>query len=190
MKFSTRQLVLIAVFGTLWGAMEMALGTVIKGLNLPFGGALLAAIGLVIALTGRTFVPLRGATLFTGLIATLLKLFSLGGVVIGPMVGILAEALLAEVILSLFPRPAILPFMLAGAAGVVWTLVQPFFTGALLFGRDLFIVWLDLLDSGARLLGLSGGASIWIIAILAALHAAIGAVCGWLAWCSLLNLYR
>lgn len=182
MKFSTRQLVLIAVFGTLWGATEMTLGSVIKGLNLPFSGALLAALGLIIALTGRTFVPQRGATLFTGVIATLLKLFSLGGVVLGPMVGILAEALIAEIILSLFPRPGRLPFMLAAAAGVVWTMIQPFFTGALLFGRDLFLVWLDLLDSGARLLGLPTGATAWILAILVAIHMVLGAACGWLAW--------
>ena len=103
MKLSTRQLVLIAVFGTLWGAVEMSLGSVIKAINLPFSGAFMAAVGLLIAMTGRIFVPRRGATVFIGVIATLLKLFSIGSVVVGPIIGIMAEALIAELFLSLFP---------------------------------------------------------------------------------------
>jgi ABC-type thiamin/hydroxymethylpyrimidine transport system permease subunit len=186
MRFTTRQLVLIAVFGSLWGVVEMSLGAVVKSLGLPFSGAVLAALGLTVALAGRAFVPRRGATLFTGVVAALLKLFSLGGVVLGPMIGILAEALIAELILSASARrdrpPGLLACLLAGAGGVVWTLFQPFATGAALYGRDLFVVWLDLLDSGARLLGLPASAGLWIAGLLAALHLALGAAAGWLGW--------
>ena len=76
MKLSTRELVLLAVFGALWGVVEMSLGTVLKSLNIPLSGAVLAAIGLMIAMLGRLFVPKRGATIFIGAIATLLKLFT------------------------------------------------------------------------------------------------------------------
>ncbi|MCA9947909.1 MAG: hypothetical protein KC449_30715, partial [Anaerolineales bacterium] len=64
MKLSTRELVTIAVFGTLWGIVEISLGTVLKSLNVPLSGVVLAAIGLTVALVGRLFVPRRGATLF------------------------------------------------------------------------------------------------------------------------------
>ena len=47
----------------------------------------------------------------------LLKLFSLGGVVLGPMLAILAEALVAEIVLSLFKRPRRFAFILAGGLG-------------------------------------------------------------------------
>ncbi len=67
---------------------------------------MLAAIGLTVALVGRVFVPRRGSTLFIGVIAMLLKLFSLGGVIIGPMVGIFTEALVAEIVLSLAGKAA------------------------------------------------------------------------------------
>lgn len=182
MKFSTKELVTMAVFGALWGAVEISLGSVLKALHLPFNGAFLATAGLAIALTGRLFVPRRGATLFVGVIATLLKLFSIGGVVIGPMIGILSEALLAEVALSLLGRPSRVAFLIAGALGVCWTVVQPFFTGALLFGRDMVEVWLELVEQGSRLLGLAPGAAVWIVVALVALHALLGAFGGWLAW--------
>jgi hypothetical protein len=158
------------------------MGTVLKALHLPFNGAFLASIGLTVLLIGRLFVPRRGATLFIGVIATLIKLFSIGGVVIGPMIGILSEALLAELVLSAFARPRRVAFLLAGILGVGWTMIQPFITGGLLFGRDTLEVWLDLVNEGGRILGLQVNAALWIFMILAAFHVLLGSLSGWLAW--------
>lgn len=182
MKLSTRELVTIAVFGALWGAVEITMGTVLKALHLPFNGALLATIGLTVLLVGRLYVPRPGATLFIGVIATLIKLFSIGGVVIGPMIGILSEALLAEIVLSAFRRPRRIAFLLAGTVGVSWTMIQPFISGALLFGRHTLEVWLDLVNDGAALLGIQANAALWIVAIIAAFHVLLGCLSGWLAW--------
>ena len=182
MRLSTRELATIAVFGTLWGLSEITLGSVLKSLNVPFSGAVLSAIGLMVGLVGRAFVPKKGSTLFIGVIAMLLKLFSLSGVIIGPMVGIFSEALIAEIVLSLSGPPRRASFLLAGALGVAWNLVQPFVTGPLLFGRTLFVVWLDLLDTGSRFLGLPASAVIGIALALLAIYLFIGCLSGWLGW--------
>jgi hypothetical protein len=182
MKFSTRELATLAVFGALWGLVEVSLGSVLKTLNIPLSGMVLACIGLTVALTGRVFVPRRGSTLFIGVIAMLLKLFSLGGVIIGPMVGIITEAIVAELVLSMAGKPRRGAFLLAGGLGVVWVLLQPFVTGPILFGRTIFVVWLDLLDQGSRLLGLDVTAAIWIFLGFLAIHLALGGLVGWLSW--------
>ena len=182
MRFTTRQLVLIAVFGALWGAVEITLGSVLKGMHIPLGGAVMAGTGLVIALVGRVFVPKPGSTLFIGIIAMCLKMFSIGSFIMGPMVGIIAEAVLAEAVLTTFRRPSRPAFLAAGGLAVLWTLAQPFFTGLLLFGRDMFAVWLDMLDTGSRLLGLDANAAFWVVLALVVLHLLIGGVAGWVAW--------
>jgi ABC-type thiamin/hydroxymethylpyrimidine transport system permease subunit len=182
MKLTTRQLVTLAVFGALWGAVEISLGSVLKALNLPLSGATLAAVGLMIAMIGRLFVPRRGTTLFIGVIAMVLKIFSIGSIIIGPMIGILAEAILAEIVLSLFKQPSLPAFLLAGVTGSLWVVVQPFVTGLLIFGRDLFTVWLDLLDLGQRLFGIDTSAAILIVLVIAAVHILIGSLSGWMAW--------
>lgn len=182
MKRSTRELATLAVFGALWGLSEISLGSVLKTLNIPLSGVILSAIGLTIALVGRIFVPKQGSTLFIGVIAMLLKLFSLGGVIIGPMVGIITEAIVAEIVLTLGGKPSRSIFVLAGALGVGWVLAQPFVTGPLLFGRTLFTVWLDLLDQGSRLLGLQPSAGIWIFLALLGIYLTLGGVMGWLSW--------
>ncbi len=182
MKFSTRELVILAVFGVLWGIVEMSLGTVLKSLNVPFSGAVLGGIGLAIVLIGRVFVPRRGSTLFIGVIAMLLKLFSLGGVVIGPMIGILGESLVAELILSLGGQPGRVLFLLTGALGVAWSVLQPFITGPLIFGVSLLETWNNLLSQGSRTLGLETNAALLIVVGMVAIYMVIGAVAGWFAW--------
>jgi hypothetical protein len=182
MKFTTRHLVTMAVFGALWGLVEISLGSVLHAINIPMTGLVLTVVGLAIAMVGRIFVPRRGSTIFIGVIATILKLFSIGNIIIGPMIGILTEALIAEIILDVFPRPSRTAFVLAGAGGALWTLFQPFVTGLLLFGRSLLVVWLDLIDLGSRLFHLDSNAAIWIFVLMVLLYLVVGAVAGWLAW--------
>ena len=182
MKFSTRELVIMAVFGALWGMVEISLGSVFHAIDLPMSGMALAVVGVMVASIGRLFVPHRGSTIFIGIIALVLKLFSIGSAVIGPIIGILAEALIAELILDAFIKPSMIAFAFACAGAALWTLVQPFITGALLFGRNLLLIWLDLLDLGNRLFGLPSQAAVWIVLVLVAVHLVVGMVGGWLAW--------
>jgi hypothetical protein len=182
MKFTTRQLVILAVFGALWGVAEISFGSVLHALNIPQTGAFMAGIGLCIALIGRLFVPGRGSILFIGVVAMFLKLFSIGSILVGPMIGILVEVVIAELVVSLFKVPSRFSFVLAAGLGVLYTFIQPFITGPLLFGQGIFSVWLDTLDVGARLFGLPSTAALAIIAILAGVSLAIGCAAGWLAW--------
>ncbi|GER80124.1 conserved hypothetical protein [Candidatus Denitrolinea symbiosum] len=182
MKFSTRELVTLAVFGALWGLAEISLGSALHAIKLPLTGLSLAVAGVMIASIGRLFVPRRGSTLFIGAIAMVLKLFSLGSALLGPMLGILVEALVAELILDAFPRPSRLAFVAACAGAALWVFVHPFVTGLLIWGQGLLTVWLDMLDTGARLFGIPTQAA-WAIALtLIALHLVVGGIGGWLAW--------
>ena len=182
MKLTTRELAILAVFGAVWGVVEISLGSVLKSLNVPLSGMVLSSIGLTVALIGRVFVPRKGSTLFIGILAMLLKLFSMGNIIIGPMIGIILEALIAEIVLSLFAKPSWLAFMLAGMLGVFITLVQPFITGPLLFGRNLFVVWLDFVDNGIRLLGFGKNAVGWLVLSMAAIYLAMGGLVGGVSW--------
>jgi hypothetical protein len=182
MKFSTRELVTLAVFGALWGLDEISLGSVLHALNIPLTGLLLSTVGVMIASIGRLFVPRRGSTIFIGVIAMILKLFSIGNIIIGPMIGILTEAIIAELILDAFPKPSLAAFISACSGAALWVIIQPFVTGLLIWGQSLLIVWLDMLDTGSRLFGISSQAVLWIVLALVALYLAVGALGGWLAW--------
>ena len=97
MKFPTRQLVTMAVFGALWGLVEISLGSVLHAINIPLTGLALTCTGLAVAMIGRLFVPRRGSTIFIGVIATVppgspLWLYGLGWVIAGIGVGLSTPA--------------------------------------------------------------------------------------------------
>lgn len=182
MRFVVRDLVYIGVFGALWGAVETTVGAVLHTLNIPFSGAVLTAFGISIALMGRLFVPRRGSVLFIGLVTAFLKMFSVGGIVLSPMLGIIVESLLAEAALTVLGRPRRLSFCVAGALATLWTLVHPFLTQGILAGAGIVTIYVRTLENGARVLGLNASAILLVLAALVALHLALGAAGGLLAW--------
>ncbi|MBC7224375.1 MAG: hypothetical protein H5T59_08920 [Anaerolineae bacterium] len=181
-RWGVRDLVYVAIFGALWGGLELSLGSYLHVLKVPFVGVVMASLGLLLALVGRLFVPRRGAVWMMGVVTALLKMLSLGGVVLNPMLGILAEATLAELALDALGRPSRLAFAVAGGAGVLWVFFHPFVTQGLLAGRGLLTVYGWAIASGARLLGFPPEAVGAIVAALLGLHLGAGAAAGLLAW--------
>jgi ABC-type thiamin/hydroxymethylpyrimidine transport system permease subunit len=182
MRFTVRDLVYIGVFGALWGVAETSLGSLLHVLNVPFTGAFMGGIGITIALIGRLFVPRRGSLLFIGLVTACVKMLSLGGIVLNPMIGIVAEAVLAELALTALGRPRRLSFVVAAVLATFWSFIHPFFTQGLLAGQGMLTVYGWTIERGARLLGLDASAVFVVLALVVGIHVAIGIVAGLLAW--------
>jgi ABC-type thiamin/hydroxymethylpyrimidine transport system permease subunit len=189
--FTTRDWVYIAVFGALWGAIEITLGAYLHVIFPPLAdtflvGVIMAGLGGIIALTGRHFVPHTGSVLMIGVVTALLKALSLGGVKIGPMVAILAESLLMEAGLVLaqprMRRRTRMGFALAGALAVSWNFFHKFVMMRLLFGKRVSEVAVNMVKDGNKLLGLDVRYSIAILVVLFTVRLVVGAAAGWLAW--------
>jgi ABC-type thiamin/hydroxymethylpyrimidine transport system permease subunit len=139
-------------------------------------------VGIAVALIGRLFVPRRGSVLAIGIVTALLKMLSIGGVVLNPMIGILAEALLAELALLLLRRPGRLQFMLAGGVATLWPFFHPFLTQGILAGSGIFTIYQRTIQKGAQALGLPAEAVLYVLAALIALHIVLGLIAGFVAW--------
>jgi hypothetical protein len=185
-KWSLREWVYVAIFGALWGAVEISLGSYLHVLfpsltNTFFTGLILGFVGITIALLGRRFVPRVGAVLMIGLVTLLLKALSPGGVKIGPMVAILAESVLMELgLLALgAERPA--GYMAAGALAIAWNTVHPLIMLPLLLGQSVAQAYAKLVQDGSATLGLDTGYALLILATLLLIRLAVGAAAGWLS---------
>ena len=181
MRYRTQELVYIAVFGTIWGAVEMSIGSYLHVLNVPQAGTILAAIGMAILVVGRHFVPRRGTTLLTGVVAMFIKMLSVGGIVLNPMIGIFMESLLAELA---FGAKGISKgrCMLAGALGTSWIIVHPFFTQGIMAGWGILRVYTWMVEGGSRLLGIPVEYALIIFGLLFVMKPLAGAVGGWMGW--------
>lgn len=181
-RFTLRELVLIGVFGALWGVVETTVGSLMHLAHVPFKGAILGGFGVMVLVIGRLFVPKRGATLSMGLVTAVLKMFSLGEFVLNPMLAIFMEALLAEAALTAFQRPSRRAFLVAGAVGAGWNFFHPLLTWGILAGQGIVTLWEDTIANGAYLLGISPDA-VWLVAaLLLAIYAGSGVIGGWLGW--------
>lgn len=180
-RFSTRDLVYIAILGAAWGLVETSLGTYLHALRIPFRGALLTALGLLVALCGRALMPKRGTVVMIGAVTAALRLLSAGAVLLSPLAAILIESLLTELVLWPWARPGRAAFALAGATGTLWTVVHPFVTQGLVAGSGLIVVYGWLIESTARALPVLAGL-VWLLVVCAiAIPLALGVVAGLLA---------
>ena len=144
----SKSTVLIGVFGALWGLMEISLGTLVKGLRIPMGGAMLTAVACLIFLTGRYFIRRKFSILIMGGIAATIKVFSVGTVIAGPFMAILIEACIAE-ILILFLGINRLSFILTSMVLVIYTIIHPFISQGIIFGANIYKVYLETIQKVA-----------------------------------------
>lgn len=186
-KWTVRDWIYVAVFGALWGILEITLGSYLHVLFPPLAntfvvGLIMAGIGAIIALVGRWFVPKRWSVLAIGVVTAILKAFSLGGVVIGPIVAILAEAILMEFALWLRATPTRGLYILAGALAVSWNFFHKFIMMRILYGRSIVQVYTQMVKEGSQVLGIDVAYAVAIIVILFLFRILVGGVAGWIGW--------
>ncbi|MFQ6102001.1 MAG: hypothetical protein ACE5OS_12320 [Anaerolineae bacterium] len=194
-SYKVRDWVTIGLFGALWGVMEMTLGSFLHVIFPPqadtfLTGVLMTGIGVVLALTGRHFVPNRGSVFLISVVTALLKLLSPVGAKIGPVVAILVEGALMEATLWIArtPRwPALSrvegrAFVLGGALAVGWNLPHKFVMMRLLYGKGVVEVYTKMVREGSQMLGLDVSTALLILATLLVIRLVVGGIAGWGAW--------
>ena len=187
MKFTVRNLVYIAIFGALWGILEMTIGAylhvILPSLADTFlVGIVMGSLGIIVALVGRRFVPKPGAVFMIAIIAMLLKAVSLGGVKLGPMLAIAIEGALMELGLLAWSGESPASYTLAGALAVSWNFFHKFLMMRLLYGKEIVEVGIKMVKDGNNLLGIDSSSAILILGILFSARVIVGMAAGWVAW--------
>ncbi len=170
-----------ALFGSLWGAAEASLGTVLKAAHVPLAGLVMASIGVLCLLTVRRLQPTVGISLMTGAVAAFLKVFSLGGLVLGPAAGILAEAALIELAMTA-TASSVLGAVAGGALALAEAPLQMAFTAVVITGPEAAAALGKAAQAVATGLSLPGASPLAMFAGVAAVSALVGAAVGGLSW--------
>ena len=186
-SYTVRSWVTIGLFGALWAAIELTLGTYLHVIFPPqadtfLTGVVLGGIGVAIALTGRHFVPNSGSVLLIGLVTALLKLVSPGGARLGPFVAIIMESALMEAVLWIARTERRWAFVVGGGLAVGWNLPHKFIMMRVLYGQGIVQVYTKMVREGSHMLGLDPSAALLILAVLLLVRLLAGAVGGWGAW--------
>ncbi|NOY78675.1 MAG: hypothetical protein GXO76_12490 [Calditrichaeota bacterium] len=185
---SLQEMVLIALLGALWAAVEIHVGFLLHLVKLPFAGILLTFFGVIILLVGRTFVPRTGTAVLTGLIAALSTFLFLGAIVIYPMIGIVMESIFVEIGLA-FPFSSRINYQVSGVLGLLWSFFHPFIVQGLVAGLGFWKIFSIVVEKGAKLFHLAPQQAFIVLLLLFSLFAAAGLLAGMVGW-SLSNRLR
>lgn len=125
----------VTIFGALWGGIELTLGTFLHVLHVPKTGLIMTTLTVILLIAQRVIFPYRGATLASAIIAACIKCLSPGGIILGPVVGILSEALMLEIGLMLTSR-SLATAMIAGTLAIFSCQLQSLFKLWIYYGND------------------------------------------------------
>ncbi|MGE4290457.1 MAG: nucleoside-triphosphatase [Salinivirgaceae bacterium] len=142
-----------AVVGSVWASIEIVLGSFLHNLKVPMSGTFLSFLSVFLLVAYAQIWNERGLIIRAGLICALMKSISPSAIIIGPMTGILAEALLLELSIRLLGRnvPA---YLLGGALAVFSSLAHKAVSLLLYYGFDLVYMLSQLYNFALRQLKL------------------------------------
>ena len=142
-----------AVAGGLWASFEIIVGSLLHNLHIPFSGTLLATFSVIWMISFLQIWNESGLIWRAGLICGLMKSLSPSAVILGPMTGIMMEALFMDLVIYLMGKNVI-AYLLAGIAALLSTILHKLASLFILYGNDLVSIYVNLFRFIQKQLGL------------------------------------
>ncbi len=134
-----------AVLGGLWASVEIIIGSFFHNLRIPFAGTILAANGTILMVAFYQMWPVKGLIWRAGLVTALMKSVSPSAVILGPMIGIMTEALIVEFFIR-FLGNNLLSLSIAGALSVSSALIHKVVSLVILYGFNIVRLYVDIFN--------------------------------------------
>lgn len=142
-----------AVAGGLWASFEIIVGSLLHNLHIPFSGTMLATFSVILMISFLQVWNENGLIWRAGLICGLMKSLSPSAVILGPMTGIMMEAVFMDLVIFLVGRNMI-GYILAGIAALLSTILHKLASLFILYGNDLVTIYINLFRFLQKQLGL------------------------------------
>jgi hypothetical protein len=137
--------------------------------------------GLLCLVCLRRLQPRPGVCLLAGLVAVFLKIFTLGGVYPGPIIGIAVQAIAVEAAMTSSGGRAI-GAAIGGALTLATNPLQKLGTTWVIAGTDAVQAYLELLGQAAARIGFTDLRVGVIFGFIVVFHGVVGAAGGLWAW--------
>ncbi len=166
-----------AVVGSLWATVEIVLGSLLHNLKLPLAGSILSFITVYLVISFFQVWKSHGLIWRAGLICALMKSISPSAIILGPMIGILSQAIILDMMIRLTGRN-LFSYLVGGALAVFSALLQKALTLLILYGWDFVLLLENMYFFAARQLRLEHLPPTWLLAMLSLAYLFSGAMAG------------
>ena len=171
-----------AIIGSIWAAFEIIIGSFLHNLRFPFSGTLLSAASVFLIVGFQQIWKEKWLIFRAGIICALMKSISPSSVILGPMIGIMSEAILIELFTVLFGKN-LFGFIIGGIMAVLSSLFQKVVNWLILYGFNIVAIGKELFHYFKKQSGLDISAKSLIYSVLA-IYIVLGilaAISGYLA---------
>ncbi len=125
-----------AVIGSLWASIEIILGSFFHNLRLPFAGTVLAFFGNILIIAFHKKWDDKGIILKAGIICALMRSLSITSVILGPMIGVLLEAIFLEYSVRFFGKN-LFAYIFGSVLGLLSALIHKIISILIIYGFDI-----------------------------------------------------
>lgn len=170
-----------AVVGGLWAAVEIILGSFLHNLRIPMAGSILASFGIVLMIAFFQIWPERGLIWRAGLICALMKSISPSAVILGPMTGIMMEALLLEGGIRLMGKN-LAGYLAGGAVALFSALLHKVLSLLILYGFNIVIIYVNLFHFASRQINIPEADPLALITALGLVYLIFGSLAAYVGY--------
>ena len=150
-----------AVAGGLWASVEIIIGSFFHNLQIPFAGPILAANGTILMIAFYQVWQQKGLIWRAGLICALMKSVSPSAIILGPMIGILSEALIIETAIRLMGNNLV-ALSIGGALSVSVAFIHKVVGLLILYGLNIVKIYVNIFHFAANQIKIEN-ANPWIL---------------------------
>ncbi len=170
-----------AVVGSLWATVEIVLGSLLHNLKLPLAGSVLSFITVYLVISFFQLWKEHGLIWRAGLICALMKSISPSAIILGPMMGILSQAIILDMMIRLTGKN-LFSYLVGGALAVFSALVQKAFTLLILYGWDFVLLLENMYFFAVRQLRVEQLPPSRLLVLLSVVYLFSGALAGFMGF--------
>ncbi len=164
-----------AVVGSLWGSIEIIVGSFFHNIKMPMSGTILAVLGISLLVAFGQIWKDKGLFWRAGLIAAVMKSVSPSAVLIGPMTGIFLEAVLFEFAVMIFGRNNFAYFA-GGIFALYSVVIHKLLTLLIIYGLDLVKITENLYFFIVKQLKIENLTFLQALAVLSLFYVVLGII--------------
>jgi hypothetical protein len=169
-----------AVAGGLWASFEIVIGSFLHNMHIPFSGSFLTFIATIFMISFYQLWPEKGLIWRAGFICALMKSISPSAIILGPMTGILLEAILVDLFLRLIGNnPG--GYLMAGMASQLSALLHKIGSLLILYGFDVIEIYENMFRFATRQFNNIDISPAQALLILVLIYVSVGSLAGLLA---------
>jgi nucleoside-triphosphatase THEP1 len=162
-----------ALLGSIWGSIEIIIGSFLHNLRIPLTGTILSAIGVSLLVGGQFLWKEKGIIWRAGVVCALMKSISPSAVILGPMIGIFTESLVLEFVVR-FSRRTTIGLLIGGAITTCLPFVQNIINLIITYGFNIAVLYVEAFKFAVKNIGIKGIDAYDAVGILFLLNALFG----------------